>query len=212
MTEPLPTTPQAHLPRREQPEIILASGSPRRRELLASIGCRFRIVLPTVDEKEIDATGLSPREKVLKLAEYKGASVAAIYPDALVIAADTLVAIDQQILEKPEDEADAFRMLSALQGRRHKVYSAIAVFHQRQSRVEALETTVEMRALTPPEIWDYIHTGEPMDKAGSYAIQGHGSVLIRQIEGCYFNVVGMSLFLLAEMCRTLNVSLSVRAQ
>ncbi len=187
--------------------IVLASGSPRRRELLASLGLTFDVVPSPVDEKAIDVTGLSPREKALKLAYLKGKAVAQDYPDALVISADTLVALDSEIFEKPEDEADAFRMLNRLQGNRHSVFSAIAVFYQGQEKVDALETAVTMRPLSDTSIWDYIRTGEPMDKAGAYAIQGYGSLLVQEIEGCYFNVVGLSLVLLDQLTQSLGIKL-----
>jgi septum formation protein len=193
------------------PPLVLASGSPRRRELLAGLGLEFEVIRPLVDEKSIDVQGLSPIEIVLKLSRLKGESVAVHHPDSLVIASDTIVVVDGDVLEKPEDEADAFRMLSRLQGRAHSVFSAIAVFHQGQVQVEALETRVNMRPLSPEEIKTYIATGEPMDKAGSYAIQGVGSLLIDSIDGCYFNVVGMSMVLLDQLCRNWQMPLGLRA-
>jgi septum formation protein len=191
------------------PSIVLASGSTRRRELLASLGLPFEVVPPLVDEKSVDVTGLGPREKVLKLAVVKGQDVAERYPDALVIAADTLVAIDGKILEKPVDRDDAFRMLSTLQGNEHSVFSSIAVFYQGRKVVDSLETKVQMRPLTDEAIWRYVDTGEPMDKAGSYAIQGYGSLLVESIEGCYFNVVGMSLVLLDQLCKSEKIGITL---
>lgn len=208
MQSPSHVTEESTLSGLKPPPIILASGSPRRQELLAGLGIAFKVILPDVDEKAVDATGLSPADKALKLARIKGESLAATMPDALVIAADTLVAIDHDILEKPVDEADAFRMLRQLQGNWHSVFSAVAVFHRGQSRVRVLETRVQVRPLTDAEIRRYIRTGEPMDKAGAYAIQGRGSLLVEQIEGCYFNVVGLSLVLLGKLCRELGVDLA----
>ncbi len=194
-------------PKQQMKTIILASGSPRRRELLASLGIDFEVIPPQVDEKSYDVTGLSPREKVLHLARFKGQSVASQYPDAIVISADTLVVLNDEILEKPTDEADAFSMLSRLQGQVHTVESAIAVFSNGEVYLEALSTRVKMRALTESEIRNYIATGEPMDKAGAYAIQGYGSVLVEWIEGCYFNVVGMSMVLLNQLFRQADLRL-----
>lgn len=189
------------------PRIVLASGSPRRRELLGSLGLPFEVILPQVDEKAIDVAGLSPKEVALKLAIAKGEAVSQQISEALVIASDTIVVIDKDILGKPEDPEDAFAMLSRLQGTRHSVLSAIAVFYQGQMQVDVFETTVFMRPLTPNQIWQYIETQEPMDKAGSYAIQGIGSLLVQRIEGCYFNVVGMSLVLLDRLCQAVGVRL-----
>lgn len=194
------------------PPLVLASGSPRRKELLAGLGLDFEVIRPLVDEKSINVSGLSPRDIVLKLARIKGESVAEHHPQSLVIASDTIVVLGSDVLEKPEDEADAFQMLSRLQGQTHSVFSAIAVFYQGQLQVEALETRVKMRALCETEIRAYIHTGEPMDKAGSYAIQGVGSVLIESIEGCYFNVVGMSMILLDQLCRNWQMPLGLRVK
>lgn len=193
---------------RPLPPIILASGSPRRKELLANLGLAFEVVLPLVDEKDLAlAEDVSPGKRVEALAHYKGASVAQKHPNALVIAADTIVVLGQQVLEKPVDRSDAFAMLSALQGQTHTVYSAIAVYYQGQHRVESLATQVTMAPLNSGQIEAYIQTHEPMDKAGAYAIQGMGSTLITRIEGCYFNVVGMSLSHLAQLTQQLGVSL-----
>ncbi len=202
IAEPSPLSDKNRLPL-----IILASGSPRRKELFAALQIPFQVVSPPINEKEIDVTGLSPTQKALFLAESKGKSVTDLYPNALVIAADTLVVCNGEILEKPESKDEAFEMLTKLQGTEHSVFSAIAVFYQGRSLAEALETRVKMKALTPQEIWRYIETEEPMDKAGAYAIQGYGSVLIEWIEGCYFNVVGMSMNLLHKLCHNLGVKL-----
>lgn len=184
--------------------LILASASPRRRELLASLGLNFEVMTPEVDEKDLDVSTLGPREQVMALADFKGQSIAQTHPNALVIAADTIVVIENQVLGKPESREEAFQMLSQLQGSEHTVFSAIAVYYQGQKRIDALDTKVLMKPLTPEAVWRYIDTGEPMDKAGAYAIQGYGSVLIERIEGCYFNVVGMSLYLLDRLCQELG--------
>lgn len=190
-----------------KPPIILASGSPRRRELLAGLGLDFTVQVSPVDEKDLDVSSLSVKEQVCALATYKGQAVAQLSPEALVISADTIVVLDDRVLGKPESEAEAVAMLLALQGRQHTVYSAISVFYQGKSTCEAWATLVRMRPLTEAQCWQYVQTGEPMDKAGSYAIQGIGSTLIERIEGCYFNVVGMSLTLLDKLTAQLGVSL-----
>jgi septum formation protein len=193
--------------------IILASTSPRRRELMASLGLPFEIVAPNVDEEAFDLTHLSPAEMVKFLSRTKAQEVYKHHTHAIVIGADTTVALNGEIFNKPRDEDDAFRMLKALQGSVHQVYSAITVFHP-QDRPdfppmvsEALCTDVWMRPLNDPEIRAYIATGEPMDKAGAYAIQGYGGTLIEKIDGCYFNVVGMSLYLLDRLFARLGETL-----
>jgi septum formation protein len=188
--------------------IILASGSPRRKEILSALGLDFEVQHPTVDEKNLDVNGLSPFQQVCALAEYKGRSIAEqCSPDCLVIAADTLVTIEQHSLGKPSDRDEAFTMLKQLAGKTHSVFSGISIFYQTQQVTEAFETRVRMRARTAEQIHQYIETGEPLDKAGAYAIQGYGSLLVDRIEGCYFNVVGLSPVLLDEMCYRIGVKL-----
>lgn len=193
--------------------LILASSSPRRRELLASLGLTFEVMSPNVDEDAFRLDHLPPEEIVRFLSRTKAQEVFKRDPHAIVIGADTIVVCDGVIFGKPKDQDDAYRMLDALQGKRHEVYSGITVFHPQESperppfSSEALCTHVFMRSLTPDEIRAYIATGEPLDKAGAYAIQGYGSTLIERIEGCYFNVVGMSLFLLNQQFSTLGETL-----
>lgn len=179
-------------------KMILASSSPRRQEMLRNLGLDFQIHPSGADETVDD--GLKPSEVVELLAVRKAADVATQYTEGLVIGSDTIVVLDGEVLGKPADEQDAFRMLSALQGKKHSVYSGLAVLdvaagHQRVGHVE---TKVSMRTLTEQEIRAYIATKEPMDKAGAYAIQGIGSLFITGIEGDYFSVVGLPIRLLAE--------------
>ena len=185
------------------PKIILASTSPRRRELLSSLDIPFEIIQPNVDEEAFDLSHLSPAEVVKFLSRTKAQEVFKHRTDALVIGADTIVVLaNGEVLGKPKHEDDAFRMLKALQNTAHEVYSGITVFQPSEDPArppfisDALCTKVFMRSLSDTEIRAYIATGEPMDKAGAYAIQGVGSTLIERIDGCYFNVVGMSLYLL----------------
>lgn len=175
------------------PPLILASGSPRRKELLASLGLTFDVVSPPIDEASIPVEGLSPEQVVLTLAQAKGSSVASTNPDHLVIAADTIVVVNGVLLGKPTDTIQAYDMLAQLQGQAHSVWTGIAVFYQGRHAAQAVETKVFMKPLNDSQIQAYVASGEPMDKAGAYAIQGFGSTLIERIEGCYFNVVGLSL-------------------
>ncbi len=175
------------------PRLILASGSPRRRQLLTSLHVPFEVIKPGVDESAYALDELHPAMQAEFLAEVKAQAVASHYPDALVIGSDTVVVIDGDVLGKPRDEADAFEMLKRLQGQTHEVISAIAVCHDSRCERTHAVTRVTMTRLSDAHIRDYIATGEPMDKAGAYAIQGYGSLMIPHIEGCYFNVVGMSL-------------------
>ncbi len=193
--------------------LVLASSSPRRRELLGSLGLTFEIIKPDVDEEAFHLDHLSPAEVVKFLSRTKAQEVFKYHTDALVIGADTIVVLKGEVFGKPKTEEDAFRMLSALQGNVHEVYSGITIFNPNEApdfspfASEALCTRVHMRPLSPEEIRAYIATGEPMDKAGSYAIQGFGSTLIEKIEGCYFNVVGMSLYLLERLFKQLGYQL-----
>ena len=172
-------------------ELILASQSPRRRELLGQMGLRdFKIISPDIDERMDPA--LSPAELVRSLSAQKAAAVAAqAAPGALIVAADTVVALDGAVLGKPTDARDAFRMLTALSGRRHEVYTGVTVRRGADAVTEHEVTAVSFRPLTPAEIEAYIATGEPMDKAGAYGIQGYGALLAEGVFGDYFNVMGL---------------------
>lgn len=208
--------------------VILASGSPRRRELLASLGLAFEIITPDVDEEGFHLDHLPAAEVVQFLARTKAQEVYKHHNQAFVIGSDTLVVVNGEIFGKPKNREDAFRMLKALQGNLHEVYTGITVFSPDNRPelsssefpasefpapefpamvCEALSTKVYMRPLSDEEIHAYIATGEPMDKAGAYAIQGYGSTLIERIDGCYFNVVGMSLFLLDRLFNQLGIQL-----
>jgi len=173
-------------------KMILASGSPRRRALLAMAGFSFEVVPADVDETADPA--FSPEQLVAALSEKKALHIRD--EDAIIIGADTVVAIDGLILGKPKNEDDAFNMLSRLQGRPHTVFTGVTVVSsalegKRRTFVES--TKVFMRSLTEKEIRSYMATGEPFDKAGAYGIQGRGAILIDKIEGDYFTVVGLPL-------------------
>lgn len=186
-------------------EIILASGSPRRRELLARMGVEeFSIVTPDADESLVD--GIPPAAQVERLSRLKAEAVAAeIDGDALIIAADTVVALDGTILGKPADEEDAFRMLSALSGVCHQVYTGVTVLHNGKALTRHEVTSVNFRSLDSEEVELYIATGECMDKAGAYGIQGYGALLVEGINGDYYNVMGLPVACLAGMLKEFGV-------
>ena len=178
--------------------IILASTSPRRRELMDLMGLRYDILAPEGDE--VHDPALSPRALVEQLARQKGENVAARAPEsALVIAADTVVALGDRVLGKPKDRADAVEMLTALSGRAHSVFTGVCMFGSGKIVVESEETLVHMRALSAAEIAAYADGGEPMDKAGAYGIQGGASLFIPRIEGDYFNVMGFPVCRVGQM-------------
>ena len=179
--------------------IILASQSPRRRELLAQMGVPQFEVVPALGE-EIASPGLSPAQLVEVLSRQKAEEVAVqAGPDDVVIAADTVVAVDGAVLGKPRDPADAARMLSLLSGRAHTVYTGVTVRRGTFSRTAHEATQVRFRPLTQSEISAYIATGEPMDKAGAYGIQGLGALLVEKINGDFFNVMGLPVLRLSRM-------------
>lgn len=178
--------------------MILASQSPRRRELLGQIGFSFT-VRPAKGE-ELAHPELTPAQLVEELARQKALEVSAeAASDDVVVAADTVVAIDGKVLGKPHDKVHAAQMLSALSGREHTVYTGVAVKRGETLLVEHEATQVRFRPLTEREIDLYIQTGEPMDKAGSYGIQGYGALLVEGIRGDYFNVVGLPICRLGRM-------------
>ncbi|HEV7427534.1 MAG TPA: Maf family protein [Thermoanaerobaculia bacterium] len=184
---------------------ILASQSPRRRELLASIGLAFD-VMPS-DVPEVRQPGESPEEYVARLSRDKAAAIAAKHDDAWIIAADTTVLLGEQLLEKPADDDDAKRMLATIAGKTHVVYTAVTLQNVasgwRDTRVA--ETEVRMLPLSEADIAWYVSTGEPRDKAGAYAAQGLGGMFIDSIHGSYTNVVGLPLALLFQMLRRAGI-------
>lgn len=194
-------------------ELILASQSPRRRELLTQMGLgEFRICAPDVDE-HLDGRP-TPQELVTTLSRRKADAVAAQAGDgALVIAADTVVSVDGVILGKPRSQADAKRMLTVLSGRSHEVYTGLTVLYGERAMTECEMTQVTFRPLTGEEIDCYIRTGEPMDKAGAYGIQGFGSLLVEGLHGDYFNVMGLPVCRLGRILAGLGVDcLSLAAE
>ena len=187
-------------------DIILASKSPRRRALLEQMGVKdFRILTPDIDE-HMDRE-LPPAELVRQISLEKAQAVAAqADPNAVIIAADTVVALDGVVLGKPADEEEAFRMLSLLSGNRHQVYTGLTVLRGEQVFSQWEETAVTFRSLTAEEIEAYIATGEPMDKAGAYGIQGYGALFIEGISGDYYNVMGLPVCRLGQILGQLGMN------
>lgn len=181
--------------------IILASGSPRRRELLSMLGLPFAVVSSDVDESTPPEWAPDKVVRSLALRKAEAVITASNQQNTLIIGSDTIVELDGRILGKPVDKQDSKAMLTALQGKSHQVYTGIACIGLPEDKiiVDHRVTTVTMRALSPEEIDAYVDTGEPADKAGSYAIQGLGATLVEKIDGCYFNVVGLPLSLLGNM-------------
>lgn len=183
--------------------VILASSSPRRLQLLQQIGIEAEVRPAAFDEL---STGKMADEVVLANAVGKCQAVCAACGDKVpVIAADTVVVLDGKILGKPKDAADAVRMLTELSGRTHNVLTGVAVSFDGRQLAEVCETEVIFRTLTAAEIADYVATGEPLDKAGAYGIQGRGAVFVEKINGCYNNVVGLPLTRLHLMLAKLGV-------
>ncbi len=183
-----------------QTEIILASGSPRRKELLGQIGLPFRVVVSGADETVEE--GLSPEFLVQSLSLLKAADVAGTQEKtALVIGADTVVALDGEILTKPENEEDAKNMLRRLSAKSHSVFTGVTVFRVRDGKSVSIteETKVYFKPLTEKEIEAYVRTKEPMDKAGAYGVQGLGGLFVEKIEGDYYNVVGLPIARLGRL-------------
>ena len=184
-------------------KIILASQSPRRRELLEAIGMNFEVIVSEVDETSISKENIPVGIYVQELALMKAAAVAKKVlkdKEAIIISADTIVTLNGKILGKPKDENDAFKMLSMLSGREHEVYTGYCVMRIKDGYTicNNVKTTVSFKQLTEEKIKRYIKTGEPMDKAGAYGIQGIGGVLIDKIDGDYANVVGIPISALAD--------------
>jgi len=173
--------------------LILASRSQRRQELLAQVGIVYRIVEADIEENLPE--DLPTQDAVIRLAREKAVWVEAKYPDNWILAADTVVALGDVIFQKPRDELDAIAMLQRLSGRSHEVFTGYCLRHRalNKTREGVARTVVTMKQLTPREIEGYVKTGEPLDKAGAYAIQGIGAMFIEKIYGSYTNVVGLPL-------------------
>lgn len=184
--------------------LVLASASPRRASLLRQVGVDFEVVPSLVPE---EAPDLPPEQRVEALALAKARRVAALYPRRLVLGADTLVEVDGRVLGKPAGEGEAAAMLRLLSGRGHRVHTGLALVRGERAETACQTTRVFFRSLAEEEISAYVQSGEPLDKAGGYGIQGLGALLVESIEGDYFNVVGLPLNCLAGLLADFGVSL-----
>ncbi|MCI2059029.1 MAG: Maf family protein [Oscillibacter sp.] len=189
-----------------QPKIVLCSGSPRRQELLRRIGIRdFDIRVP--DTPEDYPGSLSPRQIVEYISREKSDAARKLCADnEIAITADTMVFLDQRRLGKPADEDDALRMLTLLQGRQHTVCTGVTVRMGERVLTQSEATEVFFRPASAEELRNYIRTGEPMDKAGAYGVQGLGCLLVRGIRGDFYNVMGLPVLRLSEMLRQFGVT------
>ena len=185
--------------------IILASGSPRRRALLHDLGLEFEVYKPDVDESH--SPDENPETLCARLSRLKAEAGAQKFQDALVIAADTIVVIDGKILGKPVNREDAVKMLAALQGREHEVLTGLSVCMNGRVLTHAEHTRVKFRPLSDAEIRAYVSTGECDDKAGAYAVQGKGSLLVEGLQGDYFNVVGLPVCRLGIMLHEFGINI-----
>jgi septum formation protein len=193
------------MPRADSPNdfipVVLASQSPRRRELLTLVGIRHEIRPANIDESYF--AGEVPSAHAERLARGKAEAISA--PDAVTIGSDTIVVVDGDVLGKPLDERDAARMLRRLSGRSHIVITAVAVGWEGRLVSDVEEVTVTFRALSEADIAAYIATGEPMDKAGAYGIQGYGATIVERVDGDYFAVMGLPLNRLARLLESLGL-------
>ena len=191
------------------PSLVLASASPRRRELLAQIGLSVDVVPADIDESILPGEGAV--QYVGRLAQAKAAVVADKRAGRAVLAADTAIAFNDEILGKPRSPAEAMAMLTVLSGKTHDVLTGAAIVYDQTSHWQVVRTKVRMRTLSTQQIESYVATGEPLDKAGSYGIQGLGAVLIEGIEGSYSNVVGLPLAETAELLAKVGIDVLGRA-
>lgn len=180
-------------------EYILASASPRRKELLKFVTDDFKIICADIDETV--PQGVSSFDAPEFLANKKAKAISEKHPDSIIIAADTVVISDDEILGKPKDEQDAFLMIKKLSGKTHFVVTGCSIAHKNKTKSFSVCSKVTFYKLSDGEIYDYISKNESLDKAGAYGIQGYGSVLVEKIEGDYFNIVGLPV---AELKRRLK--------
>ena len=187
--------------------IVLASGSPRRQELLARIGITdFDIRVPEVEERYPE--GLSPEETVCYISREKSDAARLLCgPDEIIITADTMVFLDEKRLGKPKNEEEALAMLTALAGRQHTVCTGVTVRQGEKVLTAAEHTDVYFHPATESQLRAYIRTGEPMDKAGAYGAQGKGALLVERIDGDFFNVMGLPVSLLSDLLKPFGINL-----
>lgn len=185
------------------PRVILASSSPRRRQLLSLVGIEHDVVPADIDERYLP--GETPRGHAERLATEKASTIAKRHPSAVCIGADTIVVVDGDVLGKPRDVAHATEMLLRLSGRSHRVITAVAATWQGRTQSAVEEVGVTFRRLEGREIAAYIATGEPMDKAGAYGIQGYGATIVERVDGDYFAVMGLALNRLMRVLASLGL-------
>lgn len=186
-------------------KIVLASSSPRRIELLKQIGLTFEVVPADIEEEVFK--DLTPQELVERLAKEKVLNASLKVKNSIVVGADTVVVLEGKILGKPKSKEEALNMLLLLSGKWHKVFSGVAVMDSDNKQLfsDVEETKVKFRRISTEEAMKYVETGESMDKAGAYAIQGKGAVFIEKIEGCYYNVVGLPIYRLEKLLKKFNI-------
>ena len=177
--------------------IILASSSPRRRQLLEMLGIPHRVEAPAIDERQ--RPGEDPVATAVRLAREKARAVAVRHPGTWTLGADTVVVLDQEVLGKPESPADAERILARLAGREHQVVTAVVLARDGRVLERYDLTRVWFRPVSAAQIRDYVATGEPLDKAGAYGVQGYGALLVERIEGDFFGVMGLPVRLVADL-------------
>ncbi len=180
-------------------QIVLASSSPRRQDLLRQVGVHFKVRVADVDEKQI--TVKNPVEKVRQLALLKGRNVSIEHDNEIIIAADTVVSFEKQVFEKPETKKEAYDMIHALSGTTHEVYTGVSMRSVEQEKTFVEKTIVEFWPLKDEDIKRYVQTDEPYDKAGAYGIQSYGAIFVKGITGDYYNVVGLPI---SRVVRELN--------
>lgn len=182
-------------------DIILASGSPRRKEILGNTSLDFKVITSDIDEKILENE--EPIQLVLRLAFEKCMDIASKYSKDLVIGADTIVVLDNKILGKPNNKEEAFKMLSSLSNREHQVITGISIINLDNNKkiIDYVVSNVKFKNLTEQDIKDYISTNEYKDKAGAYGIQGYGALLVEEIRGDYFNIVGLPISKLGDILK-----------
>ena len=181
--------------------IILASASPRRKEILENANVKFKIMASSIEELTLDSE--SPCQMVMRLAFEKGIDIASRQKSDLVISADTIVVLDNTILGKPKDEIEARKMITSLSGRTHQVITGISLINLDNNKkiIDYVISNVKFKKLSEEDINDYIRTRESLDKAGAYGIQGYGDLLVEEIQGDYFNIVGLPISRLSDLLK-----------